>query len=76
MFEAVSWSTASTLSETEASFAAVGYNTTLVETWYDVDEPNDVVRLADDPGAGPKVSAWLEGNSRLIERIRAGESPA
>ncbi len=59
MFDQVTWSADSTLTDTMRAFERVGYRTTLLEPWWDVDEPPDLARLRRDPGIGPRTRRAL-----------------
>lgn len=52
MFAGVSWSTASTLVETERSLEQAGYRVRPIGLWRDVDEPEDLDRLRGDDELG------------------------
>ena len=60
MFDGVRWSVATTLAETAAAFERAGRRVVRLEPWWDVDEPQDVERLRNDPGVGPQVRAWFD----------------
>ena len=60
MFEGVSWSTEATLAQTHAALERAGYGVTLVGLWRDVDEPEDVERLRDEPELGQNLRQFFE----------------
>ncbi len=61
MFNGVSWSSRQTLAQTRSAFDAAGYRTHLTPLWRDVDDIDDLRRLAGEP-VGPAVRAWLDQN--------------
>lgn len=63
LFDAIAWSTASVLAETEARAARLGLAVVRAPLWHDVDEPADLDRLREDlrhdPAAAPHTRALL-----------------
>lgn len=59
MFDGVAWSAETTLADTCRAFDRVGYRTTLLAPWWDVDEPGDLERLRKDPGLGERTRRAL-----------------
>jgi rSAM/selenodomain-associated transferase 1 len=63
LFEAIAWSTASVLAETERRAGEVGLAVVRAPAWHDVDEPADLDRLHEDlrrdPAAAPHTRALL-----------------
>ena len=66
MFDGVRWSSDHTLADSEAALAAAGYRITRLETWWDVDTPVDLDRLARSPDLGPSVAEWFSRNKSAI----------
>lgn len=64
MFDGVSWSTASTLDETEQSLDRSGYRVRRVGLWRDVDEPKDVDRLGEEGDLGKNLRRLLQSGAR------------
>ena len=62
MFEGVSWSTASTLTETERAFERAGLTWERLPPWYDIDTIENLRRLVSEAGLPQRVRRWLEGN--------------
>ena len=60
MFDGVGWSTASTLAETEAALERSGYTVRSLGLWRDVDKPDDVEGLRQDPGLGEHLRRFFE----------------
>ena len=55
----VTMSAPDTLAQTLAVAARDGLRVALLPPWYDVDDPADLARLADDPGLGDHTRAFL-----------------
>lgn len=60
MFNGVRWSTESTRPDTESALRRAGYRVRPVGLWWDVDQPEDVDRLARDPEIGVRLQRFLE----------------
>ena len=60
MFGEVAWSADTTFEQTQSAFRRVGYQTTVLPEWWDVDTSEDLERLR---AAGPegRVGEWLAG---------------
>lgn len=56
IFDGVSWSTSAVLAETRARMAAIGWRVADVATRWDIDRPEDLRALLDDPEAGRLVA--------------------
>ncbi len=61
MFEGVSWSTDSTLAETEQALGRAGYRVHSIGLWRDADEPADLDRLRQDAALGEHLRRFFEG---------------
>lgn len=59
MFDQVAWSAETTLAETEEAFGRVGYHTSLLPEWWDVDKAEDLKKLRLDEDLGEHVKAWF-----------------
>jgi uncharacterized protein len=68
VFEGIPWSTDTVLARTLARADAAGIAHTLLEPWYDVDRPEDLIRARDD--AHPE-SAF----ARALRRLPTGRIP-
>lgn len=60
VFRSVNWSAASTLEETMAAWHRAGLSTAVGESWFDVDEIEDLDRLREDRNLPPWTRAALE----------------
>ncbi len=66
LFDGVAWSTDQTLNQSIAAAKSLGLSVELGATWYDIDSPADLVRLAtDDPPR--RTKAWLKANHFLVD---------
>jgi rSAM/selenodomain-associated transferase 1 len=70
MFRGVEWSSELTLAQTEASARACGLTVELGPAWYDVDRPEDLLRLQQDANLPTRVSNWF---ARCSGSVRSGE---
>jgi rSAM/selenodomain-associated transferase 1 len=61
LFEAISWSTESVLDETLARAKAIGLDTRLLDRWYDIDRPEDLIAARRDAPVGSHLGRLLEG---------------
>ncbi len=65
LFEGVAWSTDRTLTDLEARAAALGLSLARLPELFDVDDGDDLARLADHltraPGVCPRTAALLRG---------------
>lgn len=59
MFEAVEWSSRRTLSQTECAVRRCGLSVERGPGWYDVDRPEDLVRLRNDAGLPTHARRWF-----------------
>ncbi len=66
MFAGVSWSTPSALEQTMLAAKACGLSVALGRSWFDLDEPSDLQRLAREVGA-PHTKAFLRSFSTILE---------
>lgn len=66
MFAGVPWSSGETLQRTEASLRALGLRVHHLPTWYDVDTPRDLCRLAAEPSLPPHVASWIAEHAFLL----------
>jgi hypothetical protein len=66
MFAGVPWSSAETLRRTEASLRALGQRVHHLPPWYDVDTPQDLRRLANEPSLPPHVASWMVEHAILL----------
>lgn len=62
LFEGIPWSTASVLDETVKKARASGVGLSLLDEWHDIDTPEDLSYLKDNP-LTPDSSAFLNGLS-------------
>ena len=62
MFEDVSWSTASTLTETERAFERAGLTSERLPAWYDIDTIENLRRLVCEGDVPEYVRRWLREN--------------
>jgi rSAM/selenodomain-associated transferase 1 len=60
MFDGVRWSGPDTLTQTLAAFRQIGWEPALLPVHYDVDTPEDLVRLAAEPSLPPHTARWLQ----------------
>jgi rSAM/selenodomain-associated transferase 1 len=60
MFDGVLWSAPDTFDRTVRAIHACGLTVAQGATWYDVDTPSDLERLASDPRLSPRTAAILE----------------
>jgi len=67
LLEGIAWSTPSVLAETQARAHARGLRTTLLESWTDVDHPEDLRALA------RQIAALRAGGDRETARFSAAE---
>ena len=61
MFEGVRWSTATTLADTELSLRRGGLSVEIGDSWFDIDEPQDLLRLPEVKSIGRHTAAWFRG---------------
>jgi uncharacterized protein len=59
LFDAVEWSTAQTCVQTFANARKLGYNTTLLQSWFDLDDWSDVERLLASARNGAPLPRFL-----------------
>jgi uncharacterized protein len=59
MFQGVEWSCPVTLKQTVRALGLCGLSVEIGPRWFDVDEPGDLVRLAESPDLPPRTSAWF-----------------
>lgn len=59
MFDRVQWSTASTLADTLNALKTSGLSVEIGESWYDIDEPRDLLKLSKAETVGRHTAAWL-----------------
>jgi uncharacterized protein len=65
LFADIAWSTSSVAAATQARASALGLDTVMLPTWYDVDDAASLDRLVagvDDGYAAPATNAWIESN--------------
>lgn len=61
MFHGVRWSTAHALSDTRLAAVRLGLSVGTGESWFDVDEPEDLLRARCARGIGRHTASWLDG---------------
>jgi uncharacterized protein len=61
MFQGVEWSSARTLEYTVRTLTAAGLSVALGPPWFDIDEPGDLHKLAQSPGAARHSRAACSG---------------
>lgn len=71
MFDDVAWSSEETLLQTEAAFLRAGLRSVRLPSWYDVDTPGDLVRLAADPRLPAHTKDWLGRNDALVAALKS-----
>lgn len=64
MFDRVRWSSFETLNDVVAAASRCGLNTALSPSWFDIDVPDDLVRLPKVCTAGGETERWHRENSR------------
>jgi uncharacterized protein len=64
MFKDVPWSSALTLDRTVAALGRCGFSVELGPEWFDVDEPEDLDRLAASPNLPKRTKEWLLNHGR------------
>jgi rSAM/selenodomain-associated transferase 1 len=73
-YAGIAWSTETVAAETTARVRAAGLRLTLLEEWYDIDDPAALMRLLRDLGTHPRAygaphtAAWVE-TLLLAERL-------
>ncbi len=65
MFKAVSWSTESTLTETERAFERAGLTSERLPTWYDIDTIENLRRLVSEGDLSEHGRRWFDQNPDL-----------
>ena len=65
MFDEVSWSSSSTLAETEGAFARVGLASRRLPAWYDVDTIENLRRLVSEGDLSEHTRRWIDQNPGL-----------
>jgi rSAM/selenodomain-associated transferase 1 len=65
VFDGMSWGSADVLAQTRAAAAANGLRLGEVGAWYDVDTPDDLLRLAADPAPARHTRAWLAADGSV-----------
>ncbi len=65
MFKEVSWSTASTLTETERAFKRAGLTSERLPAWYDIDTIENLRRLVSESDLPEHGRRWLHQNPDL-----------
>lgn len=78
MFDGVRWSTAHTLSDTRLAAVRLGLSVGTGESWFDVDEPEDLIRARFVRGIGRHTTSWLDGAGVhcSLECLASGNPPA
>ena len=66
MFAGVQWSGPLALRQTIRAAEARGLTVAVGETWFDIDSPSDLERLARAPSIPRHTSAWLSRHAKLI----------
>ena len=66
MFAGVEWSGARALRDTVRAAEACGLTVELGETWFDIDSPGDLVRLASSPNLPPHTEEWFRRHGRHL----------
>jgi len=59
MFRGVEWSSAVTLAQTEQSARRCGLSVERGPSWYDIDVPDDLLRLSRDKNLPPRTARWF-----------------
>jgi rSAM/selenodomain-associated transferase 1 len=62
MFRGVAWSSAATLAQTGQAAQNCGLSVELGPAWYDIDLPEDLLRLRRDGNLPPRTGRWFEGH--------------
>src|SRR5437016_10306426 len=63
MFQGVTWSSTGTLAQTEKAARRCGLTVERGPGWYDVDRPEDLLRLEGEHGLGTHTRLWFKGRS-------------
>ena len=63
MFDGVAWSSAETLAQTEEAARRYGLSVERGPGWYDVDRPEDLLRLEREQGLGAHTLLWFKEKS-------------
>lgn len=70
IFTGVEWSSENTFQQTAQNITNLGLTLRETKEWYDVDEPQDLVKLWDevqiDPDIAPATTAWLDNHCHLF----------
>lgn len=72
MFEGVRWSTLSTLGDAQESLLRCGLSVEVGDSWFDIDEPQDLLKLSEVETVGRHTAAWLAemfGSPGVGERL-------
>ncbi len=80
MFDVVRWSTGHTLADTRVALERTGLSVETGESWFDIDEPGDLIRLTTMGCAGLHLTSWLntfdQGGNRPNRGIANQGQPA
>ena len=71
MFDRVALSSPQTLQQTETAFRRAGLRSVRLPSWYDIDTPRDLVRLAADPRLPKHTRDWLDRHNVLVEAMKS-----
>jgi rSAM/selenodomain-associated transferase 1 len=66
MLAGVPWSTSETLRHTEQNLSALAWKVRRLPTWYDVDNPRDLRRLAKEASLPPNIEHWMKKHRELL----------
>jgi hypothetical protein len=65
MFSGITWSASTTLTDTRNAMQQCGFTVALGQEWYDIDMPDDLQRLANDPNLGAATRRALQAAAHL-----------
>ena len=68
MFDGVTWLSAETLAQTEEAARRCGLSVERGPGWYDVDRPEDLLRLEREQDLGAHTRLWFNGRDRMLAR--------
>jgi uncharacterized protein len=75
VFEQIPWSSSGVMAATLGRLREAGASVTILETFYDVDRPEDIARLADDlAGRDPAAEDFPRATAMALRQLRAEEA--
>lgn len=73
MFQGVRWSTPQTREETVAALHTSGLTVAMGPSWFDVDEPDDLLALLERADLPRHTKLWLESNRLKLQAAQANK---